>query len=90
MTDTSDIKTQTHMHALQKPYMLHAPAATLPKLVAHQCNTPSEQPHTPDKQAAAANTQCNRSAVNQVLSQMFQHHPVCQLPRFLLDMLIIP
>ena len=51
------------MHVPQKPYMLHAPAATPPKLVAHQCITPSEQPHTPAKPAAAANAQCNQSAV---------------------------
>ena len=63
--DTSDVfnKTQTQMHAPQKPYMLHASAATPPKLVAHQCITPSEQPCTPAKSAAAPNTQCNQSAV---------------------------
>ena len=57
-TDTSDIsnKAQTHMHAPQKPYMLYAPAATPPNLAAHQCITPSEQPNTPAKSAAAANT----------------------------------
>ena len=47
------------MHCI---YMLHALATTPPKLVAHQCITPSEQLHTPAK-PAAANTQCNQSAV---------------------------
>ena len=28
-------KDQTHMHVWQQPDMLHAPAATPPKLVAH-------------------------------------------------------
>ena len=51
------------MYAPQKPYLLHAPAATPHKLLAHQYITPSEQPHTPAKPAAAANTQCNQSAV---------------------------
>ena len=50
------------MHGLQKPYMLHAPTATPPKLVAHQCITHSEQPHTPAK-LAAANVQYNQSAL---------------------------
>ena len=64
-TDTPDVsnKPQTDIHAPQKPYILHAPAATLPKLVAHQCIIPSVQPCTPAKPAAAANTQCNQSAV---------------------------
>ena len=58
VADTSDVsnKHQTHMHAPQKPYTLHAPAATPPKFVAHQCITHSEQPCTPAKPAAAANT----------------------------------
>ena len=62
---TSDVsnKDQTHIHAPQKPYMLHAPAATYPKFVTHQCITPSEQPCTPAKPAVAANRQCNLSAV---------------------------
>ena len=51
------------MHAPWKPYMLHAQAATPPKFVAHPCITPSEQPCTPAKPAAAANTQCNQSAI---------------------------
>ena len=65
VTDTSDVsnKDHTHMHTQQKPYMLHVPAATPPILVAHQCITPSEQPCTPAKPVAAANTQCNQSAV---------------------------
>ena len=50
------------MYAPQKPYMLHAPAATPPSLVANQCITPSEQPCTLAKPAAAANIQCNQSA----------------------------
>ena len=64
--DTSDVsnKDQIHMHASQKPYMLYAPAATPPILVAYQCNTPSEQPHTPIKPAAAVITQCNQSVVH--------------------------
>ena len=62
VTDIHNVsnKDQTHMHTMQKPYMLHAPAATPPKLVADQCITPSEQPCTPAK-PAAANTQCNHS-----------------------------
>ena len=43
--------------------MLHAPAATPPKLVAHQCITLSEQPSIPAKPAAVANTQCNQSTL---------------------------
>ena len=64
VTDTPNVSTkdQTHMHAWQKPYMLHAPSAILPKLVAHQCIIPSEQSCTPSK-SATANTQCNQSAV---------------------------
>ena len=62
--DTPNVsnKDQTHMYAWQKPYMLHAPAATPPNLVAHQCITPSEESHTSAK-PPAANTQCNQSAV---------------------------
>ena len=65
VTDTSDVsnKDQTLMHAIQKPCMLHGTAATAPSLVAHQCFTPSEQPQTPAKPAAAANTQCNPSVI---------------------------
>ena len=64
-TDTSDVSCsdQTHMHAPLKPYVLHAPAATPPNLAAHQCITSCEQPLTPAKPAAAANIQCNQSAV---------------------------
>ena len=64
-TDTSDVsnKGQTHMHTPQKPKMLHAHAVTPPNLVAHQSITSSEQPHTPPKPVALANTQCNQSAV---------------------------
>ena len=51
------------MHSPQKPYILHAPAATPPNLVAHQCITLSEHPYTPAKPFAAANTQYNQSAV---------------------------
>ena len=77
------------MHAPQKPYMLHAPAATPPKLVAHQCITHSEQPHTPAKPTAAANTQCNRVKYYPVLNQRFHHHPVYQMPMFLLALSVI-
>ena len=65
VTDTSDVsnKDQIYVHAQQKPYMLHVPAATPPNLVAHQCITHRKQPHTPARPAAAANTQCNQSAV---------------------------
>ena len=71
VTDTSDVsnKDQTHMYAPQKPYMSHAPAATPPRLVAHQCITPSDQPCTPVKQAAGANTQCTQSAVQSSTEQ---------------------
>ena len=51
-------KDQPHMHAPQKPYMVHAPDPTSPKLVVHQYITPSEQPHRPTK-PAAENTQYN-------------------------------
>ena len=60
MSDVSN-KDQTHVHVLQKPNMLHAPAATPPKMVAHQCITHSEQPYTPAK-PGAANTEYNQSA----------------------------
>ena len=65
VTDTSDVsnKDQPNMHAPQKPYMLHAPAATPLNLVVHQCITSSEQPCTPAKPAAAADTQCSKSAL---------------------------
>ena len=71
MTDTYDVsnKNQTHLHAPQKPYMLHAPVATAPNLVANQFITPSEQLHIPTKPAAAANTQCNQSAVQSNIEQ---------------------
>ena len=63
--DTCDItnKNQTYRQASQKPYMLHALAATPPKLVAHRCIKLSAQSSTPAKPAVAANTQCNQSAV---------------------------
>ena len=76
------------MHAPQKLYMSHAPAATPPKLVADQHSTPSEKPCTPAK-PATANTQCNQSAV-QSSTEPKVPVPVCQLPRFLLALLVIP
>ena len=58
VTENSSVsnKDQTHMYVPQKPYMLHAPAATPPNSVAHQCITPSKQPYIPAKPAAAAMT----------------------------------
>ena len=41
-------------------HLEHAPAATSPRLVPHQCITPSKQPQTPAK-AGAANIQYNQS-----------------------------
>ena len=57
VTDTYNVskKDQNHMHAPQKPYMLHAQPATPPNLVAHKCITPHEQPCTHAKPATAAN-----------------------------------
>ena len=90
--DTSHIynKEQAHMHAPQEPYMLYAPAAAPPKLVAHQCITPSEQACTPAKPAAAARHSATRVQYNQYWTKGSSSHPTCHPPRFLLTLLVIP
>ena len=78
-TDTSDVsnKAQTHVHVPQKPFIQNAPAATLPNLAAHQCNTPTAQQHNPAKQAAAVNAQCNQNAVQSTTELMVPGTPQC-------------
>ena len=76
-TDTSDVsnKAQMHVHASQKPYMLHAPAATLPSFASHQCTTPSAWFHTHAKPAAEVNTQYNQHAVQSSTEPMVPAQP---------------
>ena len=92
MTDTSDVsnKDKNYMHAPQKPYILHAKTTTPPSLVAHQCNTPTEQPHNLLNQLQQQTHSATRVQYNPILNQRFQQYLVCQPPRFLLALLVIP
>ena len=77
-------KAQPHVHAPLKPVPNHAPAAApQPKSAATQC-TIQVHNHIAHMLSAALK-QCKPA-----LKQRFQHHPVCQLPRFLLVLLVTP
>ena len=89
VTNTPNVsyKDHNHMHAQQKPYMLHAPAAPPPKLVAQQYITPNEKPQTPAK---PVNTQCNQSSVQSSTEPKVPAPPCVPAARFLLALLVIP